>query len=150
LWIWQTGNLKGRKITQHAYYLILLHGCLHIDPNTKSHVGKEDKNQFIHGRLTLVLSSAATTFHATANVTSRKCDSGNECSIFFWNIFIIVIHGLVYFHENTKEVFKEFSKTKNAKTLKQHQRFFLDCIVVIIVDYVNVKVISITCIGFIW
>ncbi len=34
----------------------------------------------------------------------------------------------VYFRQNTKEVFKEFLKTTDAKTLKQHQRFFLECI----------------------
>jgi hypothetical protein len=59
------------------------------------------------------------------------------------------IHGLVYFHQHTKEVSKEFPKIKDAKTLKHHQQFFLDCIVLIIVDDINVKVISITCIGFI-
>jgi hypothetical protein len=58
------------------------------------------------------------------------------------------IHGLVYFHQNTKEVFKEFPKTEDAKTLKQHQRFFLECIILIIVDDINVKVISIKCIVF--
>jgi hypothetical protein len=57
---------------------------------------------------------------------------------------------IVYFHQNTKEVFKEFPKTKDAKTLKQHQRFFLGCIVVIIIDDINVKVISITRIGLGW
>jgi hypothetical protein len=39
-----------------------------------------------------------------------------------------------------KEVFKEFPKTEDAKTLKQHQRFFLVCIILIIVDDINVKV----------
>ena len=73
-----------------------------------------------------------------------------SCQKPFWNIFIISIHGLVYFHQNTKEVLKEFPKTKDAKTLKHHQRFFLDFIVLIIVDDINVKVISITCNGFIW
>jgi hypothetical protein len=67
----------------------------------------------------------------------------------FWYIFIISIHGLVNFHQNTEEVFKEFPKTKDAKTLKQHQQFFLECIILIIVYDINVKVISITCIGFI-
>jgi hypothetical protein len=67
----------------------------------------------------------------------------------FSNIFIISIHGLVYFHQNTKEVFKEFPKTKDAKTLKHHQRFFFECIVLITIDDINVKVISITCVGFI-
>ncbi len=75
-----SGNLKDRKTTQHASYLILLHGCQHIVPSTKSHIGKEDKVQFIDGQLTLVLSSAAITFLTTANVTSHKCDSGNESS----------------------------------------------------------------------
>ncbi len=72
-----------------------------------------------------------------------------NCQKLIWNIFIISIHGLVYYHQNTKEVFKEFPKTKDAKTLKYHQQFFLECIVVIIVDDINVKVMSITCIGFI-
>jgi hypothetical protein len=70
-----------------------------------------------------------------------------NCQKRIWNIFIVFIHGLVYFHQNTKEVFKEFQKIKDAKTLKHHQRFLLDCIVLIIVDDINVKVISITCIG---
>ncbi len=120
-----SGNLKDRKITQHAFYLIL-HGSKHIVPCTKRHIGKEDKIQFVDGWLTLLFSSATRTFHTTANVISPKCDSGYKLSKnLFWNIFIISIHGLVYFHQNTKEVFKEFLKTKDAKTLKQHQRFFL-------------------------
>ncbi len=72
-----------------------------------------------------------------------------NCPFFFWNMFITSIHGLVYFHQNTKQVFKEFPKTKGAISLKQHQRFFLECIILIIVDDINFKVISITCIGFI-
>ncbi len=72
-----------------------------------------------------------------------------NCPNSFWSIFIISIHGLVYFHQNTKEVFQEFPKTKDAKTLKHHQWFFLNCIVLIIVDDINVKVISIAGIGFI-
>jgi hypothetical protein len=68
---------------------------------------------------------------------------------FSWNIFITSIHGLVNFHQNTKQVFKEFPKTKDAISLKQHQQFFLECIILIIVDDINVKVISITCICFI-
>ncbi len=71
-----------------------------------------------------------------------------NCKKTYLNIFIISIHGLVYFHQNTKEVFKEFPKTEDAKTLKQHQRFFLECIILIIVDDINVKVISITSIVF--
>jgi hypothetical protein len=57
-----------------------------------------------------------------------------NCPKVFWKIFIISMHGLVYFHQNTKEVFKEFPKTKHAISLKQHQQFFLECIVLIIVD----------------
>ncbi len=68
-------NLKDRKITQHASYSIL-HGSKQIVPCTKRHIGKEDRVQFIDGWLTLLFSSAARTFHTTANVTSRKCDSG--------------------------------------------------------------------------
>jgi hypothetical protein len=59
------------------------------------------------------------------------------------------MYGHVYFHQNTKEVFQEFPKTKDAISLKQHQRFFLECIILFIIDDINVKVISITCIGFI-
>jgi hypothetical protein len=120
-----------------------------IVPCTKRHIGKEVKVQFINGRLTVLFSSATRIFHPIANVTSGKCDSGYKLSKKIWNIFIISIHGLVYFHQNTKEVFKEFPKTKDEKTLKQHQGFFLECIVLIIVDDINVKVISIMCIGFI-
>ncbi len=143
-----SGNLKDRKITQHASDLIL-HGSKHIVPCTKRHIGKEDKVQLIDGWLTLLFSSAARTFHTTTNVTSRKCDSGYKLSFFFEHLH--------YFHTwscllplTYKRSFKEFPKTKDAKTLKHHQRFFLDCIVLIIVDDINVKVISITCIGFIW
>ncbi len=66
-----------------------------------------------------------------------------------WNIFITSIHGLVYFHKNTKQVFEEFLKTKDAISLKQHQWLFLECIILIIIDDFKVKVISITCISFI-
>ncbi len=41
---------------------------------------KRTKVQFIDGRLTLLFSFAARTFHTTANVTSRKCDSGFKLS----------------------------------------------------------------------
>ncbi len=68
---------------------------------------------------------------------------------FVWNIFIISIYGLIYFHQNTKQIFVEFPKTKDAITLKKHQWFFLECIVLIIIDEINVEVLSITCIGFI-
>jgi hypothetical protein len=87
-------------------------------------IGKEVEVQFTDGRLTLLFSSVARTFHTTANVTSRMCDSGYKLSKKKLNIFIISIHGLVYFHQNTKEAFKEFPKIKDAKTLKQHQGFF--------------------------
>ncbi len=70
-----SGNLKDRKIIQHASYLIL-HGSKHVVPCTKRHIGKEDKVQFIDGQLTLYFLSAARTFHTNANVTSHKCDSG--------------------------------------------------------------------------
>ncbi len=143
-----SGNLKDRKITQYLSYLIL-HGSKHIVPCTKRHIGKEVEVQFIDGWLTLLFSSARRIFHTTANVTSRMCDSGYKMSKKKRNIFIISIHCLVYFHQNTNKVFKEFPKTKDAKTLKQHQQFFLECIVIIIVEDINVEVISITCIGFI-
>jgi hypothetical protein len=83
----------------------------------KRHIGTEDKVQIIDGGLTLLFLSAARTFHTTANVISCKCDSGFKLS----RNIIISIHGLVYFHQNTNEVFKEFPKTKDAKTLKHHQ-----------------------------
>jgi hypothetical protein len=73
------------------------------------------------------------------------CDSGYKLSK-------NILEHLQYFHtwscllpSKYKEVFKEFSKTKYAKILKQHQQFCLECIVLIIVDDINVKVISITC-----
>jgi hypothetical protein len=140
--------LKDRKITQHASYLIF-HGSKHIAPCTKRHIGKEVKVQFIDGQLTRLFSFAARTFHTTANVTSRMCDSGYKFSKNLLEYLHISIHGLVYFRQYTKEVFKEFPKIKHAKTLKHYQQFVLECIVLIIVDDINVKVISITCIGFI-
>jgi hypothetical protein len=74
-----SSNLKDRKITQHASYLIL-HGSKHIVPCTKRHIRKEDKVQFIYGRLTILFSFAARTFRTTANVTSHKCNSGYKLS----------------------------------------------------------------------
>ncbi len=70
-----------------------------------------------------------------------------NCPNLYLNIFITSTHGLVYFHQNTKEVFKELPKTKDTISLKQHQQFFLECIILIIIDDINVKVISITWIG---
>jgi hypothetical protein len=67
---------------------------------------------------------------------------------FVWNFSIISIYGLVNFHQNTKQTFVEFPVTKDTKTLKQHQGLFLECID-LISDDINVKVISIKCIGFI-
>jgi hypothetical protein len=68
---------------------------------------------------------------------------------FVWNTFIISKHGLVYFHQNKKQNFVEFPKTKDAITLEQHQRFLLECVVIIIANEFSVEVISITCSGFI-
>jgi hypothetical protein len=65
-----------------------------------------------------------------------------------WDISIISIYGLVHYHQNTKHFFVEFPATKDTKTFKQQQRFFLECID-LISEHVNVKVMSITCIGFI-
>jgi hypothetical protein len=143
-----SGNMKDRKITQHASYLIL-HGSKYIVPCTKRHIGKEVEVQFIDGQLTLLFSSAARTFHTTANATSRMHDSGYKLSKF-------VLEHLHYFHtwscllpSKYKTSFKEFPKTKDAISLKHHHQFFLECIILIIIDDINVKVISITCIGFI-
>ncbi len=68
---------------------------------------------------------------------------------FVWNISIIsILYGLVHFHQNTKQIYVEFPVTKDTKTLKKHQWFFLECID-LISDDVNVKFMSIICIGFI-
>ncbi len=64
-----------------------------------------------------------------------------------WNIAIISMYGLVHYHQNTKQFFVEFPVTKDTKPLKQHQWLFLEIIDLISED-VNVKVMSITCIGF--
>ncbi len=65
-----------------------------------------------------------------------------------WNISIISIYGLVHYHQNTMQICVEFPVTKDTKTLKQQQQLFLECID-LISEEVNVKVMSITCIGFI-
>ncbi len=65
-----------------------------------------------------------------------------------WNISIISMYGLVHYHQNTKQIFIEFSVTKDTKTIKQQQQFLLECIDLISED-ANVKVMSITYIGFI-
>ncbi len=67
---------------------------------------------------------------------------------FVWNMSIISIYGLVHYHQNTKQIFVGFPVTKDTKTLKQNQQFFLECIDLISED-VNVKVVSITYIGLI-
>jgi hypothetical protein len=143
-----SGNLKDRKITQHSSYLIL-HGSKYIVPCTKRHIGKEVKVQFIDGQLTLLFSSARRTFHTTANATSCMHDSGYKLSK-------KKLEHLHYLHtcscllpSKYKTVFKEFPKTEDAISLKQHQQFFLECIILIIIDDINVKFIYITCIGFI-
>ncbi len=69
---------------------------------------------------------------------------------FVWNTFIISKYGFVYFHQNTKQFFVEFSNTKDAIILQQHQRFFLECVVIIIADEFSAEVVSVTCSGFIW
>jgi hypothetical protein len=61
---------------------------------------------------------------------------------FVWNISIISICGLVHYHQNAKQIFVGFPVTKDTKTLKQHQGFFLECIDLISED-ANVKDISI-------
>jgi hypothetical protein len=43
---------------------------------------------------------------------------------FVLNTFNISLHGLVYFHQNTMQIFVEFPKTKDAITQKQHQQSF--------------------------
>jgi hypothetical protein len=67
---------------------------------------------------------------------------------FVWNISIISLYGLVHYHQNTKQIFVGFPVTKDTKTLKQQQHFFLECIELISED-VNVKVMSVTYIGLI-
>jgi hypothetical protein len=67
---------------------------------------------------------------------------------FVMNMSIITIYGLVCLHQNTKHFFVEFPVTKDTKTLKQHQQFFLECID-LISDDINVKFICIKCMGFI-
>ncbi len=157
-------NLKDRKITQHASYLIL-HGSKYIVPCTKRHICKEAQSwidalrtlsihlsttttifkvQFIDGRMTLLFSSATRTFHTTANATSCMYDSGLKLSHFFEHLHYFHT-GLVYFHQNTKQFFEEFPKTKDAISLKQHKWFFLECIILIIIDDINVKVIDRNC-----
>ncbi len=59
---------------------------------------------------------------------------------FVWNTIIISIHGLVYFHQITKQILVEFSLTKDAISLKPHQWFFLEWIELIprkVYDKVN-------------
>ncbi len=159
-----SGNLKDKKITQHASYLIL-HGSKSIVPCTKRHIDKEVQSWI--DALRILSIHLSTTIYKVwlidtiAIICHKDIPHNRKWDItyaqfwikmvlkFFWNIFIISIHGLVYFHQNTKHLFVEFTGTKDAISLKQHQWFFLDCIVLIIVDDVNVKVISITCICFI-
>jgi hypothetical protein len=89
-------------------------------------------------------------FHTTANVTSRKSDSGYKLSTHFFETSSLFPYMVLCASIKTKkEVFKNSQKPKMQKNLKQHQQFFLECIILIIVDDINVKVISITCIGFI-
>ncbi len=163
-----SGNLKDRKITQHASYLIL-HGSKSIVPCTKRHIGtlcavmNWCSQVLVHP---LINNNLWSSIHCCSidNIVficrddiphNRKCDVTyaqfwiNIVQNLFWKIFTISIHGLVYFHQNTKQFIVEFMGTKDAKSLKQHQQFFLECIVLIIDDYINVKVISITCIGLI-
>ncbi len=45
---------------------------------------------------------------------------------FVWNISRIAMYGLVHYHQNTKQIFPYFPVTKDTKTLKQHQQFFLE------------------------
>jgi hypothetical protein len=55
------------------------------------------------------------------HMTSDSWNTQKEnVQTFVWNLFIISIHGLVHFHQNTKKFYVEFPKTKDAKTLKQH------------------------------
>ncbi len=144
-----SGNLKDRKITQHASYLIL-HGSKHIVLCTTRHIGKEVKVQFIDGWLTLLFSSAMRILHTTTNVTSGLSNSGYKLSK-------TLLEHLHYFHtwscllpSKYKTSFLRIHKNQRCKNpLKHHQRFFLECIVLIIVDEINAKVISIKCIGFI-
>ena len=69
----------------------------------------------------------------------------------------IVLEHLHYFHtwscllpsKIQNKFLKNSQEPKMQKTLKQHQQFYLECLVLIIVDDINDKVTSITCIGFI-
>ncbi len=144
-----SGNLKDRKITQHASYLIL-HGSKHIVPRTKRHIGKEDKVQFIDGWLTIFFhlpqghSTQLQMWHHISVILDTNCQ----------NSFLEHLH---YFHtwscllpSKYKRSFKRIpEKPKMQKPSNNINDSFLDCIIVIIVKNINVKVISITCIGFI-
>ncbi len=67
---------------------------------------------------------------------NRKCGECNVTYVQVWvkivhkcflNIFIISIHGLVYFHQNTKQYFLEFTKTKDAISLTSTILFGVHC-----------------------
>ncbi len=104
-----SGNVKDRKITQHAFYLIL-HGSKHIVPCTKRHIGKEDKVQFVDGWLILLFSSAARTFHTTANVTSRKCDSGYKLSKTIFGTSCLIPYMVLFTSINIQKKFLKNSR----------------------------------------
>jgi hypothetical protein len=64
--------------------------------------------------------------------TQKEHDQKDVCTI-----FIISMYGLVHY-QHTKHFFLGIPVTKDTKTLKQYQRFFLECIDLISED-VNVK-----------
>jgi hypothetical protein len=64
------------------------------------------------------------TFHTTEILGYHaRVILDENCPTGFWNIFIISIHGLVYFHQHTKQVFKEFPKTLVGKSIRNPAEF---------------------------
>ena len=112
-----SGNLKNRKITQHASYFIL-HGSKHIVPCAKRHIGKADKVQFVGGWLTLLFSSAARTLHTTANETSCKCDSGKKMWKTFFGTSSLFPYMVLFTSINIQKKFLKNSqkRCKNPQT----------------------------------
>jgi hypothetical protein len=76
----------------------------------KRHIGKENKVQFIDGQLTLLFSSAARTFHITANVTSRKCDSGYRLSKNFFGTSSLFAYMVLFTSINIQKKFLKNSR----------------------------------------
>ncbi len=94
--------------------------------NWSGHTIVDDEFLFVQDGLIRLWEHRIRGSHSPIHMISDSWTIQKENDLrFVQNTFIISIHGLIYFHQNT---FVVFLVTKDAISLKFHQWFYLECI----------------------